>query len=104
VAPAESLTVTVCKAPTCGCCRKWLGHMRSAGFHVVAIDTADMNAIKAKHGVTPELASCHTATVGGCVLPGADVRRLLREKLVVAGLAVPGTSMGSPGMEAPVSQ
>lgn len=108
VAPANSVTVTVYKSPSCGCCRAWVDHMREAGFHVVAIDTADVNPIKAKHGVANDLASCHTATVGGYVLeghvPAADVKRLLHEKPAIVGLAVPGMPMGSPGMEGPISQ
>ena len=57
------------------------------------------------HGVSETLASCHTALVGGYVVEGhvpADVvKRLLKERPKVAGLAVPGMPIGSPGMEAP---
>lgn len=105
---ADSTTVTVYKSPTCGCCNAWVDHMRDAGFKVVAINRDDMNAIKHEHGVTSDLGSCHTATVGGYVLeghvPAADVKRLLAERPDVAGLAVPGMPMGSPGMEGPISQ
>ena len=108
VARADSLTVTVYKSPTCVCCGAWVDHMRGAGFHVVTIEASDMNGIKAKHGVTNELSSCHTATVGGYVLeghvPAADVRRLLTERPGVMGLAVAGMPKGSPGMEGPVSE
>ena len=57
-------------------------------------------------GVPRALQSCHTAEVGGYVVEGhvpADVvRRLLSEKPAdVAGLAVPGMPIGSPGMEVP---
>lgn len=101
--PADSTTVTVYKSPTCGCCKKWVTHMQEAGFTVVSIDTDDMNAVKQKHGITGNLGSCHTATVGGYVVeghvPAADVKRLLAERPSIAGLAVPGMPMGSPGME-----
>lgn len=101
--PADSSTVTVYKSPTCGCCKDWVDHMRNEGFTVVAIDTSDMNRVKHAHGVTHDLGSCHTATVGGYVLeghvPAADVKRLLAQRPAVVGLAVPGMPMGSPGME-----
>jgi hypothetical protein len=47
--------------------------------------------------------SCHTALVNGYVIeghvPAAEIQRLLKEKPKVAGLAVPGMPIGSPGME-----
>lgn len=54
-------------------------------------------------GVPDDLLSCHTAQVGGYVVEGhvsaAEIRRLLRERPAVAGVAVPGMPTGSPGME-----
>jgi hypothetical protein len=51
------------------------------------------------------LSSCHTAIVDGYVIEGhipADViRRLLKERPDVKGIAVPGMPAGSPGMEVP---
>jgi hypothetical protein len=53
--------------------------------------------------VPQKLYSCHTATVQGYVIEGhvpADlIYRLLKEQPAVAGLAVPGMPVGSPGME-----
>lgn len=106
---ADSMTVTVYKSPTCGCCNAWVDHMRESGFKVVAVnrDANEMSAIKHQHGITNDLGSCHTATVGGYVLeghvPAADVKRLLAERPAVMGLAVPGMPMGSPGMEGPIA-
>ena len=77
--------------------------MRESGFTVVSHDVSDLNAVKHQHGITQDIGSCHTATVGGYVLeghvPAADVRRLLAERPAITGLAVPGMPMGSPGME-----
>ncbi|HJR62616.1 MAG TPA: DUF411 domain-containing protein [Gemmatimonadaceae bacterium] len=102
---AAATSITVYKDPSCGCCSRWVTHLREAGFTVVARDTSAMDAVKAKHGVTSELASCHTAVVDGYVIeghvPAADIQRLLEQKPPVAGLAVPGMPMGSPGMEGP---
>ena len=100
---ADPQTVTVYKSPTCGCCKLWVDHIRDAGFEVVTHDVADVTPVKMEHGVPPRLGSCHTALVGGYVIeghvPAEDIARLLRERPAVAGLAVPGMPMGSPGME-----
>ncbi len=105
-APAEAgaaTTITVYKSPTCGCCKKWVDHLREHGFEVVTHDTDEIGQVKAASGVPGELASCHTAIVDDYVIEGhvpADaIRRLLEERPQVAGLAVPGMPMGSPGME-----
>ena len=67
------------------------------------VDTNRINAVKKRYGVPDDLASCHTAEVGGYVLeghvPAAEVKRLLAERPQARGLAVPGMPMGSPGME-----
>jgi hypothetical protein len=101
-------SMTVYKSPTCGCCSKWIDHMRSHGFDVKSTDVEDVSSIKTKQGVPAEAASCHTALVGGYVIeghvPADSVKRLLREKPKVTGLAVPGMPVGSPGMEVPSGQ
>jgi hypothetical protein len=101
----EPVSITVYKSPQCGCCKTWVEHLRKEGFAVTANDVDDMAAIKTKLGVPASLGSCHTAIVGGYVIeghvPGADIRKLLAEKPKVAGLAVPGMPVGSPGMEMP---
>lgn len=103
--PAAAPTMTVYKTPTCGCCRSWVEHVQAHGYKVVARDTADVAPIKAMLGVPRQLGSCHTAVVGGYVIEGhvpADViARLLRERPKIAGIAVPGMPLGSPGMEVP---
>ena len=95
--------VTVYKSPTCGCCAKWVEHVRKAGFAVTVKDVPNVGEVKSANGVPPELASCHTALVGGYVIEGhvpADVvQKLLKENPAVAGIAVAGMPMGSPGME-----
>lgn len=104
-AAAEATLATVYKSPTCGCCTKWVEHLQEHGFRVEVRDTSDVQPVKARHGLPGNLASCHTALIGGYVVEGhvpADViRRLLRERPPVAGVAVPGMPMGSPGMEGP---
>ena len=99
-APVE---ITVYRSPTCGCCGKWIEHMKQNNFNVKDNIVDDMESIKAKYGVPKELASCHTAIVDGYVVeghvPAADVLKLLKTKPKVTGLSVPGMVTGSPGME-----
>lgn len=100
--------VVVYKSPTCGCCKDWVKHLEANGFKVKTQDVSDVTPHKIKHGVRAELASCHTALVDGYVLeghvPAADLKRLLRERPAIKGLAVPGMPMGSPGMEGPYKE
>jgi len=95
--------VVVTKDPNCGCCGGWVEHMKAAGFPVDVVTTPQVNRVKTRLGVPDDLASCHTAEIGGYVVEGhvpADaVKRLLAEKPQAKGLAVPGMPIGSPGME-----
>ena len=67
------------------------------------VPDSQLAAIGRQAGVTDELASCHTAKVGNYVVeghvPATDIQRMLKEKPAIAGIAVPGMPMGSPGME-----
>ena len=107
-APAAKPSISVWKTATCGCCGLWVEHMRKSGFEAAVMDVSDLEPIKQKLGVPPNLASCHTALVNGFIVEGhipADaVRRLLKERPAVAGIAVPGMPLGSPGMEVPGGQ
>ena len=103
IAADPAPVVTVYKSPSCGCCGKWVDHLRASGFRVAVHDVQNVEPFKERYGVPSRLASCHTATVDGYVIeghvPAADIRRLLAEKPKVKGLAVPGMPVGSPGME-----
>jgi hypothetical protein len=97
----------VYKSPSCGCCAGWVRYMESNGFTVTATNMDDVTPIKVQNGVPSRLTSCHTTLVGGYVIEGhvpvEDVRRLLKEKPAIAGLAAPGMPAGSPGMDVPNS-
>lgn len=97
--------VTVYKSPTCECCKKWVDHLRSSGFRVATVDQEDVTPVKQQYGVGEQVASCHTAVVGGYVVeghvPAEDIKRLLLERPAVAGIAAPGMPVGAPGMEMP---
>jgi hypothetical protein len=95
--------ITVYKSPTCGCCGKWVEHMKKAGFNPTVNDLPNVSPVKQSMGVPANLQSCHTSAIEGYAIEGhvpADVvRQLLKEKPKVAGIAVPGMPIGSPGME-----
>ena len=103
--PSRTPVVEVVKTATCGCCSKWVDHMRAAGFtaSVTDVGDAELQKYKQTHGVPEAAKSCHTARVGGYTIeghvPASEVRRLLVERPEVVGLAVPGMPLGSPGME-----
>lgn len=94
--------ITVYKSPNCGCCGKWVEYLREEGFDVQAVNQRDLTPLKQKAGVTPDMASCHTAMVEGYVIeghvPAGAIRKLLQERPATKGLAVPGMPNNSPGM------
>ena len=102
---AAGPSVDVFKSATCGCCSKWVDHMRNAGFtvHVTDLEEPELQKIKTRYGVPEAGRSCHTARVDGFTVEGhvppAEVKRLLKERPKVSGLTVPGMPLGSPGME-----
>ena len=82
--------------------------MEDNGYTVKVESVPDLMAVKNQYKVPAQLQSCHTAIVDGYVIeghvPAAEVGRLLSERPEVAGLAVPGMPIGSPGMEAAGAQ
>ena len=94
---------TVYKDPSCGCCTKWVDLLRSSGFTVTIKNIAELD--RSRYAVPAALRSCHTAVIDGRIVEGhvpvADVQRMLKQGSAVAGLAVPGMPIGSPGMEVP---
>ena len=104
VSAPKPTSITVYKDPSCGCCTKWVDHLRANGFAPEVHDRSDMDALKDSLGVPAKLRSCHTAIVETYVIeghvPAVDVKRLLSSKPAkTVGVAVPGMPAGSPGME-----
>lgn len=95
--------LSVYKTRTCGCCAKWVDHMKQNGFDVTVTEVQSTAEYRQKFGVPERLQSCHTAVVNGYTLeghvPAADVLRLTKSRAKAKGLAVPGMPVGSPGME-----
>jgi hypothetical protein len=102
-AAAKPIAIKVYKTPQCGCCKAWVQHLSKNGFQVQSMDMPDLALVKQKYGVKPALEACHTAVVNGYVVEGhvpADViKKLLKERPAIVGIAVPGMPAGSPGME-----
>ena len=100
-----STPITVYKSTTCGCCTKWVDHIRANGFAPVVHDEEEMEALKNKLKVPEGVRSCHTAQIDGYLIeghvPASDIRRLLAERPKTAGLAVPGMPPLTPGMAPP---
>lgn len=96
--------MTVYRSPSCGCCGAWIEHAKKHGFNIEDIKTNDMEAIKQKYNIPPELQSCHTVIIDGYVMeghiPADDIKRFLKNQPEMTGLAVPGMPIGTPGMEA----
>jgi len=84
-----------------------VGHLQANGFKVQKKDVfgKQFTDVKSKYGVPQRLYSCHTAVIDGYVIEGhvpADlIKRILKERPAIVGLAVPGMPVGSPGMEGP---
>ena len=78
-------------------------HLREHGFTVTERPEDDLAPVKRRLGVPSALESCHTALVEGYVIeghvPASDIRRLLKEKPKVLGLAIPGMPKSAPGMD-----
>ena len=95
--------IVVYKTATCGCCTKWVDLLRTSGVTVTIRNIAELD--RSRYAVPAALRSCHTAIIDGHIVEGhvpiADVQRMLKQGAAVAGLAVPGMPIGSPGMEVP---
>lgn len=99
--------INVYKTATCGCCAKWVEHLKAAGFEVDVQNVPSTAEYRQKYGVPEQMQSCHTAVVGGYSIEGhvpvREIQRLLKSGVKAKGLAVPGMPAGSPGMEGPRS-
>jgi hypothetical protein len=91
------------KMRACACCAAWARHFEAAGFSTWFHEVDDVGSARSAAGVPADLGGCHTSKVAGYVVEGhvpvAAVKRLLSERPLILGLAVPGMPLGSPGME-----
>src|SRR5438094_6239621 len=79
---AAAPKVNVFKTRTCGCCAKWVEHLKANGFDVNVQEVPSTAEYRQKYGVPDKLQSCHTAMVAGYAIeghvPAADIHRLLK--------------------------
>ena len=98
-------TLLVHKTPTCGCCKKWVDHMKVEGFLLETKNHQSLLEIKDELKIDAKYRSCHTAVSSDGYffeghVPSKYVRKFLKENNKDArGLSVPGMPLGSPGME-----
>jgi len=95
-------SITIFKSPTCGCCGVYSQYMKREGYGVTVKDMTNMDVIKDKFGVPVQVSSCHTTQVGDYFVEGhvptEVIKKLLNETPDIAGIALPGMPVGSPGM------
>ena len=102
---AETMLL-VHKTPTCGCCSKWIEHLKKSGLKTSIQNHESLEDIKKTYGIKPKYRSCHTGvSEDGYIfeghIPSQFITQFLSEDHPNAiGLSVPGMPLGSPGMEA----
>ena len=91
------------RSASCGCCKKWINHLRDNGLEVVDIIVEDVSAIKNQYQIPNNLRSCHSAQIANYTIEGhvpiESINKLFSEEPIIKGIAVPGMPLGSPGME-----
>ena len=91
------------RSASCGCCKKWVNHLRDNGLEVVDKIVEDVSVIKNQYQIPNNLRSCHSAQIANYMIEGhvpiESINKLFRENPNINGLAVPGMPLGSPGME-----
>ena len=91
------------RSASCGCCKKWINHLRDNGLEVVDNIVKDVSVIKNQYQIPNNLRSCHSAQIANYTIEGhvpiESINKLFREKPNINGIAVPGMPFGSPGME-----
>lgn len=98
-------TMVVHQGAFCGCCGRWMDHLRNNGFAARGESyTRDLAEFKDSRGVPRGMHGCHTGVwKGKYVFEGHVPAKYIREYLNnpppgTIGLAVPGMPSGSPGM------
>ena len=91
------------RSASCGCCKKWINHLRDNGLQVVDNIVEDVSAIKNQYQIPNNLRSCHSAQIANYTIEGhvpiESINKLFREKPNINGIVVPGMPLGSPGMK-----
>merc|ERR1711991_1020767 len=51
------------RSASCGCCKKWINHLRDNGLEVVDNIVEDVSVIKNQYQIPNKLRSCHSAQI-----------------------------------------
>ena len=91
------------RSASCGCCKKWINHLRDNGLEVVDNIVEDISVIKNQYQIPNKMRSCHSAQIANYTIEGhvpiKSINKLFRVKPIIKGITVPGMPLGSPGME-----
>ncbi len=95
-------SVTLFKSMSCGCCGAYADWLQRKGVEMNVVNSADMESVRNNYGIPVSMRSCHTTIYGDYFVEGhipiEAVKKLLREKPDIKGIAMPGMPSGSPGM------
>nr|BAJ46607.1 hypothetical conserved protein [Candidatus Caldarchaeum subterraneum] len=99
-----TVQLTIYRTEQCPCCKEYEAYLRNSGipFRTVVVSGVELENVRKKLGVPRELYSCHTASAMQYFIeghtPAEALKKLLEEKPLLKGIAVPGMPPGSPGM------
>jgi len=100
----EDVILTVYRTDFCGCCKLYEDYLRSSGveFRTVVVEPEALERLRMALGIPSEMHSCHTSTLGPYFVEGhvpvEAIEKLLEERPMLGGIALPGMPPGSPGM------
>ena len=72
------------RSASCGCCKKWVNHLRDNGLEVVDKIVENVSVIKNQYQIPNNLRSCHSAQIANYMIEGhvpiESINKLFREK------------------------
>jgi len=78
------------RSASCGCCKKWINHLRDNGFEVVDNIVENVSVIKNQYQIPNNLRSCHSAQIAKYTIEGhvpiESINKLFREKPDINGI------------------
>lgn len=105
VSANERPEIIMYKQAGCMCCDKHADILREEGFDVLIETRDNVNFLKSELAIPRQFAGCHTMLVDNYIVeghvPGDIIKRLLKEKPQIRGVALPGMPRGTPGMPGP---
>lgn len=97
--------MTVYYSPSCSCCERYIKHLKLNELEVKAVRTRTPGLIKAEHGISNDVASCHTGVIGDYFVEGhvpvPTISTLVDKQPDLAGITIPGMPRHVPGMGRP---